>query len=169
MDNKSRRYDRQLRLWQSHGQMKLEESCICLLNATPLGTEILKNLVLPGIGSFTIVDGQIADETGNFFMQSGQTDKTKAEVCLPYLLELNEEVKGIAVNADPSHMIRHEIDFFKKYNMVIATSLEEEDLLALAEFCYNREITLVVVKICGFFGYLRVLVPELCGKFIINL
>lgn len=51
------------RLWGDHGQKLLENSKICLLNATALGTEILKNLVLPGIGAFTIVDGEkVADE-----------------------------------------------------------------------------------------------------------
>lgn len=36
---------------------------MCVINATGLGTEILKSLVLPGIGAFTIVDGKkITDE-----------------------------------------------------------------------------------------------------------
>ena len=169
MDTKSQRYDRQLRLWQSHGQIKLEESSLCLLNSNPLGTEILKNLVLPGIGSFTIVDGESADDVSDFFMQSGHKGKTRAEASLPFLLELNEEVKGIAVNSNPSHIIQHEIDFFKKFSLVIATDLEEEDLLKLGEFCYANEIALVVVRICGFYGYLRLIIPELCGNFLFKL
>ena len=36
------------RLWGDHGQKKLENAKVCLINATALGTEILKNLVLPG-------------------------------------------------------------------------------------------------------------------------
>lgn len=43
-------------LWGDHGQKNLENAKVCLINATALGTEILKSLVLPGIGSFTIVD-----------------------------------------------------------------------------------------------------------------
>lgn len=43
------------RLWGDHGQSLLENSQICLVNATALGTEIMKGLVLPGIGSFTII------------------------------------------------------------------------------------------------------------------
>ena len=45
------------RLWGDHGQQALETAHVCLVNATALGTEILKSLVLPGVGSFTIVDG----------------------------------------------------------------------------------------------------------------
>ena len=45
------------RLWGDHGQLALETAHVCLINATALGTEILKSLVLPGVNSFTIVDG----------------------------------------------------------------------------------------------------------------
>ena len=53
---KAKRYDRQLRLWGDHGQNSLEHASVCLVNATATGTEILKSLVLPGVGSFTILD-----------------------------------------------------------------------------------------------------------------
>lgn len=36
------------RLWGDHGQEALENAHVCLINATATGTEILKNLVLPG-------------------------------------------------------------------------------------------------------------------------
>ena len=70
-DEKRRRYDRQLRLWGEHGQAAMEDSSICLLNGSATGTETLKNLVLPGIGAFTIVDGASvtqADLGNNFFL-----------------------------------------------------------------------------------------------------
>ncbi len=37
-------------------QVALEHASVCLINATATGTEILKSLVLPGLGSFTILD-----------------------------------------------------------------------------------------------------------------
>uniref|UniRef100_A0A8C3JFF4 THIF-type NAD/FAD binding fold domain-containing protein n=1 Tax=Calidris pygmaea TaxID=425635 RepID=A0A8C3JFF4_9CHAR len=66
---KEQRYDRQLRLWGDHGQEALESAHVCVINATATGTEILKNLVLPGIGSFTIVDGNLVtgEDVGNKF------------------------------------------------------------------------------------------------------
>ena len=50
------KYDRQIRLWGPHGQRILSSSRILLLGANPSGSETLKNLVLPGIKHFTIVD-----------------------------------------------------------------------------------------------------------------
>ena len=51
------KYDRQIRLWGSHGQKILSNSNVLLLGASSSGTETLKNLILPAIGRFTVVDG----------------------------------------------------------------------------------------------------------------
>lgn len=40
------------------GQLALEQGHVCVLNATALATEVIKNLVLPGVGKFTVVDNQ---------------------------------------------------------------------------------------------------------------
>ena len=37
------------RLWGDHGQAALEGAKICLINASATGTEVLKNLILPGL------------------------------------------------------------------------------------------------------------------------
>ena len=50
------KYDRQLRLWGNHGQKLLSQSRILLLGASGSGSETLKNLILPQIGHFLIVD-----------------------------------------------------------------------------------------------------------------
>ncbi len=57
MADPSRRYDRQLRIWGTAGQSRLEAARVLVLNAGPTSTETLKNLVLGGIASFTLVDG----------------------------------------------------------------------------------------------------------------
>lgn len=47
---KERKYDRQLRLWAASGQAALESANLLLVNsgAGTVGSETLKNLVLPG-------------------------------------------------------------------------------------------------------------------------
>jgi NEDD8-activating enzyme E1 regulatory subunit len=68
---KEKKYDRQLRLWAASGQRALEESHVLLIipdrdtegsGSSVAGIETLKNLVLPGIGSFTIADSATVTE-----------------------------------------------------------------------------------------------------------
>lgn len=58
------------RIWGEQGQAALEKASICLLNCGPTGSETLKNLVLGGVGSITVIDGTKVDEgdLGNNFM-----------------------------------------------------------------------------------------------------
>ena len=79
----SDKYDRQLRLWGSNGQKALMNSKILLINADSVGTETLKNLVLPGVGMFTILDDFTVDQDDlgcNFFVEPSCLGKPRAEV-----------------------------------------------------------------------------------------
>lgn len=91
------RYDRQLRLWASVGQNNLETAHVCLVNATPTGTEALKNLVLPGVGDFTIVDLEIVAPQmlgGNFFLRGDDVGKPRGAAIAKNLSLLNPAVHG---------------------------------------------------------------------------
>ena len=99
---KEKKYDRQLRLWAAAGQQALEESHVLLLNggAGVVGIETLKNLVLPGIGNFTVVDGKLVDEEDlgvNFFLSEESLGRSRAEETCRFLRELNPEANGQGV------------------------------------------------------------------------
>ncbi|KAK1225147.1 MCM DNA helicase complex subunit [Marasmius sp. AFHP31] len=72
-DNKTRRYDRQLRLWAASSQSELENSRILVIFGSATSTSILKNLALPGIGHFTILDHTkvTPEDAGNNFSSKG--------------------------------------------------------------------------------------------------
>ncbi len=58
-------------------------SNILLINADAAGTETLKNLVLPGVGQFTIVDAHIIDANdaeSNFFTPVSNIGCPRAQV-----------------------------------------------------------------------------------------
>ena len=100
---KEKKYDRQLRLWAANGQKALEESHILLLNggSGAVGTETLKNLVLPGVGAFTIVDDATVEEEDlgvNFFLEEDSLGRSRAVETVRLLRELNPEVQGIATS-----------------------------------------------------------------------
>lgn len=107
--SKERKYDRQLRLWAASGQQALEGSRVLLVNSDGpwgkestgvsgvVGVEALKNLVLPGIGGFTIVDPAPVTETDlgvNFFVEEDSLGKSRAEETCRLLMELNPDVDG---------------------------------------------------------------------------
>ncbi len=94
---KERKYDRQLRLWAANGQKALEEANVLLLNsgAGVVGFESLKNLILPGVGNFTIVDENTVTEVDlgvNFFLAETSLGRSRAEEGAKFLQELNPDV-----------------------------------------------------------------------------
>jgi NEDD8-activating enzyme E1 regulatory subunit len=107
--SKERKYDRQLRLWAASGQEALERSRVLLVNShnpvddgdtsvcSVVGVEALKNLVLPGIGGFTIVDPAMVTNSDlgvNFFVEESSLGKSRAEETCRLLRELNPDVEG---------------------------------------------------------------------------
>lgn len=79
--------------------MALENSHILLINSGPgvVGVETLKNLVLPGIGNFTIQDSAVVSEADlgvNFFLEEEYLGGFRAEHTCNLLKELNPDVQG---------------------------------------------------------------------------
>eukprot|EP00118_Oscarella_pearsei_P002212 m.9857 g.9857 ORF g.9857 m.9857 type:complete len:537 (+) comp21704_c0_seq1:51-1661(+) len=161
--DKSKKYDRQLRLWGERGQTALESAKVCLINASAAGAETLKNLVLPGIGSFAIVDGNKVEEESignNFFLHDDWLGKSRAECATALLLEMNSDVKGNYVDETVERMLQNRPEFFKSFSCVIATELAEETLLILAQTLWKYQVPLVVVRAYGMIGYIRLVMSE---------
>uniref|UniRef100_A0A7S1JAU0 NEDD8-activating enzyme E1 regulatory subunit n=1 Tax=Eutreptiella gymnastica TaxID=73025 RepID=A0A7S1JAU0_9EUGL len=162
---REKKYDRQIRLWGLGGQKALETSKVCLLNATGVGTETLKNLVLPGIGSFTIVDGNLvteADLGNNFFVTVEDLNEPRGERATKWLTELNPDVKGGSLNEKPEMVIETNPDYFRNTDvtLVIATQLPEPTIAKLASILHTHNIPLLVVRSYGLIGYVRVQAPS---------
>lgn len=159
---KSTRYDRQLRLWGDHGQSLLESSHVCLVNATATGTEILKNLILPGIGAFTIIDGSLittSDLGVNFFVSSDDVGKSRSQITVTLLQELNMDVKGNFIDEDFETVLNSDKNFFSQFTLVIASDLREPSMLKLSEILWKSYIPLIVASSYGLVGYIRIAVP----------
>jgi amyloid beta precursor protein binding protein 1 len=78
---------------------------ILLVNADATGSESLKNLVLPGIGRFTIADSQrvtASDCGSNFFVTSDSIGMPRARVVAELLCEMNSDVSGHYVDLGAS-------------------------------------------------------------------
>ncbi|GLI60728.1 hypothetical protein VaNZ11_002954 [Volvox africanus] len=163
-DPKAKRYDRQLRIWGTHGQQRLESCSICLLKCGPTGSETLKNLVLGGIASFTIVDGEKVDARdlgNNFLVSASSLGEPRAKVVTELLQELNESVSGSYVEEVPEVLIADNPQFFHSFDLVIATQMREQDMVKLDEICRSTgRAKLLIVRSYGLVGYLRASLPE---------
>ncbi|CAH8380858.1 unnamed protein product [Eruca vesicaria subsp. sativa] len=157
------KYDRQLRIWGEVGQAALENASICLLNCGPTGSEALKNLVLGGIGSITVVDGskvEIGDLGNNFMVDAKSVGESKAKSVCAFLQELNDAVKANFVEENPDSLIVTDPSFFSQFTLVIATQLVEDSMVKLDRICREANVMLVFARSYGLTGLVRVSVKE---------
>lgn len=155
------KYDRQLRLWGASGQAALGSTCVVLVRATAAGTETLKNLVLPGVGSFVIVDDgfAVSDHTSNFFLDSGSS-KPRAQVATEYLMELNTDVTGDwkhvegGLVADTFDILQFFPD--KKKVIIVAADCEPPLRHAIAKTCWNQKVPMIAVHSYGLVGVVQI-------------
>ncbi|KAK9452774.1 hypothetical protein V1511DRAFT_506946 [Dipodascopsis uninucleata] len=160
---RDRKYDRQLRLWAANGQAALEEANILLLTASVTGTEILKNLVLPGTGSFTIIDDKAVDQEdidSNFFLDVDSIGKPRSQETMQRLQELNSDSIGFSQVLDLKSLDTLDPSFWEQYSTVIAYNVRPSVLRKVAKVLWDKSIPLIISKSIGFYGYLRIMVPE---------
>ncbi|KAI5964295.1 uncharacterized protein KGF55_002237 [Candida pseudojiufengensis] len=161
MIDKEAKYDRQLRLWETIGQSKLENSHICLINATSTGSEILKNLILPEIGEFTIIDNRnITKEisSSNFFIRNNDIGKNVALCVTKNLNELNSDVKGYSINESIDSLLEKS-EFWNQFNCVIISDYIP-NLQQLINLLWSKQIPILIVNTIGFYASLNLLSNE---------
>ena len=150
------KYDRQTRLW-GEGQLLISSASILMLNSDCLSSEILKNLVLSGIGYMTIVDNTLTsqfDLTDNFFITPSDIGKPRSKAILSNLLELNpDDVKGEAFDIDIKQFITS--SDLNKYDVFISSNLDEEinSELHLKAKALNKR--LIIVKTNGLLNMIK--------------
>lgn len=160
--NKQEKYDRQLRLWASSGQTRLEHSSVLVCQPTITSLELLKNLVLPGIGHFTILDTARSvserDLAANFYLRDDDIGKDWTETVVKNLGELNEDVESEVIHVKDMDDWWVEVtqDFWANYDLVI---MPYEYQRALRDL-YELNIPTIVINTVGFYGYMRVVTQE---------
>ncbi|KAI3732498.1 hypothetical protein L1987_63703 [Smallanthus sonchifolius] len=157
------KYDRQLRIWGEQGQAALEKASICLLNCGPTGSETIKNLVLGGIGSITVVDGskvENGDLGNNFMVSETSLGQPKAKCVCAFLQELNDAVKAKFIEEHPITLIETNPSFFSQFTLVVATQLVEESMVKLDRICRDANVMLIFARSYGLSGFVRISVKE---------
>lgn len=164
--DKEKKYDRQLRLWAASGQAALESANILLLNtgAGTVGIETLKNLVLPGIGRYTIVDEKIVDESDlgvNFFVDEDSLGKPRSQCCAELLQELNPEVQSDWLPKQKESVdIKQLLASSTTYTLIMYTMpIKQEDMAAIEEYGRQHSTPLIAIHSAGFYSYFRISLP----------
>ena len=152
------KYDRQTRLW-GEGQILISNSKLLCLNSDSLSSEILKNLILSGVGEVTIIDkANITkeDTKTNFFVDLDDIGKSRAEIVLKNLLELNPDVKGNFIEKSAKEFLDDNNNDINKYDIIIAANLKKEEDNKLYEIAKKKGTRIVIIKNNGLFGFLRI-------------
>lgn len=163
---KERKYDRQLRLWAASGQAALESANLLLVNSGcgTVGVEALKNLVLPGIGRFTIADNTVVSEADlgvNFFLDESSLGKMRAQCSTELLLELNPEVQGDWYPKSEGPIdLGDLLATSTTFTMIIYTfPIRPDDLAVLQAYGLEHKTPLVAMHSAGFYSYFRIFLP----------
>ncbi|PGH08097.1 hypothetical protein AJ79_06097 [Helicocarpus griseus UAMH5409] len=172
--SKERKYDRQLRLWAASGQQALEDSKILLINSDgPLdndnpavsgvvGIETLKNLVLPGVGGFTIVDPAIVAESDlgvNFFLDEASLGKSRAKETCKFLRELNPDVEGDSLDQPIGELLKDEA-FLQRYTLIIISApMRQSTLKSISAAARQLAIPLIYTHSVGFYSAFSLQLP----------
>lgn len=157
------KYDRQLRIWGEQGQTALEKASVCLLNCGPTGSETLKNLVLGGVGSITVIDGskvELGDLGNNFLVDESSVGQSKAKCVCQFLQELNDAVKAKFIEEHPEALIQTNPSFFSQFTLVVATQLVEDSMVKLDKICRDANVLLIFARSYGLTGLVRISLKE---------
>ncbi|KAL3433524.1 hypothetical protein BDV09DRAFT_171887 [Aspergillus tetrazonus] len=173
--SKERKYDRQLRLWAASGQQALEESRVLLVNSDGpwgnrstgvsgvVGVETLKNLVLPGVGGFTIVDPAVVTEPDlgvNFFLENESLGRSRAEETCRLLKELNPDVEGSFRTKPIAEILQEEPGILAQHKLILISGpIKHSSLRALCDGAEKLAIPVLYTRSVGFYSTFSLQLP----------
>jgi len=146
-------YDRQIRLWGLDAQKRLRSSRVCVVGMGGLGCEVAKNLVLSGVKELRMVDSNNLtkeDATSQFLAPRDQVGNNRAQASLQRVQQLNPMVE---VTADPASSEEKDAEFFQKFDVVVATTCGQAELVRINSICRAANILFYAGDVFGFFGF----------------
>ncbi len=159
VEDEDDRYHRQnLITWWD--QDRLREATVLVVGAGALGNELVKNLALVGVGHIVIADLDRIENSNLsrcvFFRESDE-GKLKASVLAERAMELNGEVKAVAIPGDIRLSIG--LGMFTAFDVVLGGLDNREARLHVNQACWKTETPFIDGAIEGLLGTMRVFVP----------
>ncbi|KAL1413668.1 E1 ubiquitin-activating protein aos1 [Vanrija albida] len=159
-------YDRQIRLWGLEAQNKMRSSTVLVLSLRGVAHELIKNIVLAGIGRLIVADGETVTEEdlGSGFLfheEAGAVGTERTAAALPQIASLNPLVSLTArpslapfVTEDGSD--EDAIEAFlreEKVDVVVACDLSFKQMEAIDAGARKAGSRFFGAGTYGFYGY----------------
>ena len=155
------RYDRQQRIWGEKGQEHLRQARVLIAGAGGIGSEIIKNLALLGIGNITIIDMDLIELTNlnrQLLFSNADIGKFKAEIAAKKGLEMNPDLQIQYIN-DKLQSLPNEV--FTKPNVFISALDNIPARIFLNQKAVLLNKPLIDGGSEGFFGHVQVIIPHI--------
>jgi adenylyltransferase/sulfurtransferase len=139
---------------------KVENARIMVVGAGALGNEVIKNLVLMGIGQIFIIDFdeiELANLSRSVLFRESDTGRKKAEVAAARAKEINPNVRVQYLHGDVTTAIG--LGVFRRMDVIIGCLDNREARLAVNRFAYWVSKPWVDGAIQEFLGLARVFIP----------
>ncbi len=139
---------------------KVEQAKVMVVGAGALGNEVIKNLVLMGVGNIYIIDFdtiEMANLSRSVLFRESDTGRKKAEVAAARAREINPNVHVQYLHGDVTTEVG--LGVFRRMDVIIGCLDNREARLAVNRFCYWINKAWVDGAIQEFLGLARVFVP----------
>ncbi|MBA4421394.1 MAG: hypothetical protein C0391_09625, partial [Anaerolinea sp.] len=139
---------------------KVENAKVLVVGAGALGNEVIKNLVLMGVGHIFIIDFdtiELANLSRSILYRETDTGREKAEVAAARVKEINPNVHVQYLHGDVNTQLG--LGIFRRMDVVIGCLDNREARLAVNRFCNWINKPWVDGAIQEFLGLVRVFVP----------
>ena len=119
-------YDRQIRLWGMDAQTRMRSTHVLVIGMNGLVNEVVKNLVLAGIGNLVILSDAAVGDVGCQFFTRREDTGYKLDDALQRIKALNPTVKVEAITKSWKEL---DNDYFKEFQIVLLCSGDQDDLV----------------------------------------
>ncbi len=145
-------YSRQLYAIGKNTMTSIINAKVLIINCDPLAVEIMKNIILFGVGTITIADNNINisdKDYNNYYISDKDINKNRSDIVGYRLQELNPNVKINKYNGKISKKL------LSKYNLVVfIDQLFNDNIFNLNEYCRKNNIKTIFASSRGFMGYI---------------
>ncbi|PGH11735.1 hypothetical protein AJ80_06996 [Polytolypa hystricis UAMH7299] len=147
-------YSRQLYVLGHEAMKRMSSSNVLIAGLKGLGVEIAKNIALAGVKSLALYDPSpvaISDLSSQFFLHPEDVGEPRADVTAPRVAELNQYTP---VTVHAASNLTDDLSQLKQYQIIVLTATPLKDQLAVAEYCHDNGIYVVIADTFGLFGYI---------------